>query len=327
MRKAIAIAVLGGGFLVGLILGCGGKYDKPLDTDRTPRTSIYLWVKGMTGFQGGSSFGINDGWLYVAFPGAGQLKAYFATGKQVPSVAFEDAGTPVVLGIGGSEVAIADTSDTMTVKVYNANDGGEPLRTLRDPEWEEIGGIAIDPDGNVYISDTGRNFIRAYDSSGKLKFGEDLADSGFGIGHVLSPRGIFYSERDELLYVAESDGEKAQVQRVSVKQPQTGVPFSGARPFLSTFIDTLDTELPLVHPVAVAVNDSGEIFVSDAFYGWIIEFDQLGNTAAIVTAPGSKGPLTLEDANSLGTYRNRVYALERATATIHRWDKGEPVSK
>lgn len=311
---------------LGTLTGCGGKYDKPLETSFAPRLSIYIYTKGHSGFDGAGSFGMNDGWMFVAYPDSGRFNAYFATAKVIPFVSFAGFTSPVVVGVGGSEVAVADTAGGIAVKVYST-DGGDPVREITDKEWLETGGLTIDNGGNLYVSDTGRNFIRCYTPAGKVRFGEDLADSGFGIGHVLSPRGIFYCETDNLLYIAEAGPEKAQVQRIRTDQPQTGVPFSPVKPFLRNFIDTLDVEKQLVEPVAVAVNDSMRIFVLDAFYGWIIEFDEEGNTTAIVTAPSSGGPISLEDANSLGTYLNRVYALEPATDTIHRWDREKPVSR
>jgi hypothetical protein len=151
-------------------------------------------------------------------------------------------------------------------------------------------------------------------------FGEDLADSGFGLGHVLGPHGIFIEE--DTLYIAEAHPEKAQVQRISVSEPQTGIPFSDERPFLSTFIDTLGIELPLIEPIAVCVNFSGQIFVLDAAYGVIIEYNRDGTTEAIVTAPTSGGPSPLGDVNSIGPYGLRIYVLEPPDGVVHRWDKG-----
>lgn len=319
MTRAIGIVLLAVA-LAAAMHGCGGKMDPPGELFREPRLSIYLYAGEYKGFSGASWLGVTGGRLYATFPDSGVVVAYRSTGTVESSVEFFGALKPYVLGIGTYEIAVADSADSVvTVKCYGIS-GGEPLWEVEDDEWVEVGGLAVGDDGVTYVADTRRNFIRAYDTNGSLKFGEDLADSGFGIGHVLSPQGIFIEE--DTLYIAEANPEKAQVQRISVNQPQKGIPFSPTRPFLSTFIDTLGIEVPLIAPVAVCVNFFGQIFVLDEGHGLIIEYNRDGTTEAIVTAPTSGGPWPLIGVNSIGPYERRIYALEAEAGIVHRWDKG-----
>ena len=318
MRKTTGIA-LAAALAMSAVLGCGGKMDPPGELYKEPRLSVYLYAGGYADFEGATSVGVTGGRLFAAFPEERDVNAYYSHGTFIPDITFDDLTSPFTVGIGRTEIAVVDTADTIRVKVYGVG-GGEVLRAAADTDWVEVGGVAVDDDGNIYVSDSKRNFIRSYDTAGNLRFGEDLADSGFGIGHVLAPRGIFIE--GDTLYIAEGDGEKAQVQRISTREPQVGIPFSETTPYLSTFIDTLGIELPLIEPVAVCVNVAGQIFVLDAGYGVIVEYNRDGSTNAIVTAPTSGGPFPLDDANSIGTYSNRVYALELSTGTVHRWDKG-----
>jgi outer membrane protein assembly factor BamB len=320
MRKAIGIVLLAATGLAAAMLGCGGKIDPPGELYKEPRLSVYLYAGEYGHFDGASWLGVTGGRLYAAFPEAGAVRAYNSRAELASEVSFSGVERPFAIGIGTYEVAVADSADSVIVaRVYGIS-GGDPTRSIEDREWVGLGGLAIHEDGTLYVADTRRNFVRAYDLDGRLRFGQDLADSGFGLGHVLSPRGIFIEE--DTLYIAEADAEKAQVQRISVTKPQTGIPFSPTRPFLRTFVDTLGIELPLISPVAVCVNVVGQIFVLDVGHGVIIEYNRDGTTAAIVTAPTSGGPFPVYDLNSMGPYSNRIYALEPKTGRVHRWDKG-----
>lgn len=319
MRRAIGIAFLAAIVAAGAMLGCGGKIDPPGELYKEHRLSLYLYAGEYKGFDGASWLGVTGGRLFATFPDSGVVVAFNSRAEVATDVEFTGGQMPYLVGVGTYEIAVADSADTaVTVNSYSIG-GGDPLWAVVDTDWVEIGGLAIHDDGYIYVSDTRNNFVRAYDTDGSLMFGEDLADMGFGLGHVMGPRGIFIEE--DTLYIAEAHPEKAQVQRVDVNAPQTGIPFSDTRPFLSTFIDTLGLEIPLIEPIAVCVSFTGQIFVLDAAYGVIIEYNRDGTTAAIVTAPTSGGPVPLDDVNSMGPYRNRIYVLEPEAGVVHRWDK------
>ncbi len=320
MRRAIGIAFLAAATAAGAMLGCGGKIDPPGELFKEPRLSVYIYAGEYRGFSGASWLGVTGGRLYATFPDSGVVGAFNSRAEAATDVEFTGAVRPYAIGVGTYEIVVADSADTaVTVNAYGIGGGG-PLWAIVDTEWVEIGGLAVDERGIVYVADTRRNFVRAYDQAGELVFGEDLADSGFGLGHVLGPSGIFIEE--DTLYITESHEEKAQVQRISVNQPQTGIPFSETTPFLSTFTDTLGIETPLIAPIAVCVSFSGQIFVLDVGHGLIIEYNRDGTTEAIVTAPTSGGPVPLGDINSMGPYGLRIYALEPSLGVVHRWDKG-----
>ncbi|MGD9140620.1 MAG: hypothetical protein PVJ42_03685 [bacterium] len=319
MKKATGIVLLAGVLAAGVMLGCGGKIDPPGELYKEPRLSVYLYAGEYSGFSGASCLGVTGGRLFATFPDSGVVVAFKSTGSVETRVEFAATVMPYLIGVGTFEIAVADSGDSVDVVRCYGIGGEEPLWEVVDEEWVEIGGLAVGDDGLTYVSDASRNFVRAYDNAGNLVFGEDLADSGFGLGHVLRPRGIFIEK--DTLYIAEAHEEKAQVQRINVRIPQEGIPFSDERPFLSSFIDTLGIELPLIEPIAVCVNVDGQIFVLDAGYGIIIEYNRDGTTEAIVTTPFS-GPFPLPDVNSIGPYSNRIYALEPPSGIVHRWDKG-----
>lgn len=320
MSRAFGIVFLVVIVAVGAMLGCGGKIDPPGELFKEPRLSLYLYAGEYKGFEGASWLGVTGGRLFATFPDSGAIVAFNSRAEVAADVEFTGSLRPYLIGVGTYEIVVADSADTaVTINAYGIG-GGNPLRAVVDTDWVEVGGLAVHGDGYIYVSDAQNNFVRAYDNNGNLMFGEDLADEGFGLGHVLGPRGIFIEE--DTLYIAEAHAEKAQVQRILVNEPQTGIPFSETTPFISSFIDTLGISVPLIEPIAVCVNYFGQIFVLDAAYGVIIEYNRDGTTAAIVTAPTSGGPVPLDDVNSMGPYEKRIYVFEPEDGVVHRWDKG-----
>jgi hypothetical protein len=163
-----------------------------------------------------------------------------------------------------------------------------------------------------------RNFVRSYNTSGNQRFGTDLADSGFGIGHVLSPHGLWVV--DDTLFIAESNGEKSQVQKISTTEPQKGIMFSGEVPLLSSFTDENGDEWTFMGPSAVTTDIDGNVYVLDKDLGKLFRFKPDGVSDEMVNSPEAAGPQSLSSPVSIGQYKRRIYTLERDTGTIHRWD-------
>jgi hypothetical protein len=297
--------------------GCGGKYEMPAETARDAHLGEYVHGGEYKWFEGASHMAMIYGHIYVAYSDEGTVRRYYGDGNPEKDIVFTGLERPFVVGVGPGGIVVADSSEGITVKVYNL-DGGAPFLTFSDAEWKRIGGLASDDDGNVYVSDMTRNFVRSYNSSGRLRFGADLADSGFGIGHVLSPRGLWID--DETLFIAESNGEKNQVQKISTTEPQKGIMFSGEVPLISTFSDGEGNEWVLTGPSAVTTDRDGNVYILDAQLGKLFKFTEEGVSDAMVNSDDSGGPENLAAAVSIGYYKNRVYTLEKSTGTVHRWD-------
>jgi hypothetical protein len=312
--------------LLAFWLGCGGKYDKPLEVYKEMPTGAYNYADSLTGFTSATHMSMTGGNFFVSFE-TGDVGRYYNSGKRTEDI-FNGLSYPAAIGASLGAIAVADGSGTMTVKIYPTI-GGDPTLLIHDPEWGNIGGLAVDDNGNVYVSDMTRNFVRSYDRQGNHRFEVDLADSGFGIGHVLSPRGLCFD--GEALLIAEGNGEKAQVQKIAIDQPQTGIPFSEDVFFISTFTDEEGNDIDLVRPVAVAVDGQGRILVLDQALGKIFRFTEEGYPDAIVNDPEGEGegPDMLRGATSIGTHfsirslRENVYCLEAETGVIHRWEEAQ----
>lgn len=316
-----------------LMPGCGGKYDKPLELDRVIRMGEYSYQDPYRGYEGSASLFVTGGRLYAAYvdttvPGSpsGEVRAYFSDGDRISVEVvrpFAGLRRPTVVGGGRKSVAVADIADQITVRVY-ALSGGSPVLSFTDPDWRAITGLAVDDTGNIYVADSAADFVRSYKPNGRPRFAVDLADSGFGIGHVLSPMGIAID--GETLLIAEADVEKAQVQRIEIGRPQTGIPFSATSPYISVFTDAEGSETPLLRPVGVAAGQDGNIIVLDRGLGQIMRFDPEGNSVAVVNSEQSGGPQNVSDAVSVGAYSQKiggaasVYVLDPIRGLIHRWD-------
>ncbi len=303
---------------------CGGKYDKPLEVERKPKRGAYNYSDDYLGFEGALSMAVAGGSIFVAYGDSlapRKLARYYAKGSLVEDVFFNGLEHPVVIGVGKHLIAVADSSTTIKVKVYEFS-GGDPVLEFTDPAWRSIGGLAVDEDGNVYVADRRRNFVRAYDSKGKPRFNVDLADSGFGIGHVIKPMGIYIDQGT--LLISEGDQSKPSVQRIRIDEPQKGIVFSQTVPFLREFMDEDGNPMNLQGPIAVATDHHGRIIVLDKALGKIIRFLPDGTSDAIVNSKDAGGPDSLPNAISLGTYYDgrvdRVYCLDAQSGVIHRWD-------
>jgi len=299
-----------------VLTGCGGKYDKPLEIYKEYQTGAYNYGAPITGFQTATNMALTGGHLFISYRDSAALVDYFANGVHNQAVEFTGLERPTIVGEGLRSVAVLETADSLSVKVFRPG-GGEPFLTFSDPDWVEIGGIAVDDDDNVYVSDFAMNFVRSYDNLGRPRFDIDLADSGFGIGHVISPTGLCFD--GEALLIAEADEDKAQVQRVRVDEPQKGIVFSPTVPFISSFTDSAGNEINLRRPVSVATDAEGNIYVLDAELGRTFRYTSDGESDTPVQSSSIEDPITLIDAVAVGTYRERVYVFERGTGTIHIW--------
>jgi hypothetical protein len=322
MRKRIAISTAVAFLGISFLAGCGGKYDQPVETNFAPPVGFYNYSSGYTGFAGACHMGMTSGNMFVSFTELGEMRAFFGDGDPIGFIEFRQLDSPTVVGVGPRHVAVADTLGTTEVKVYTLS-GGDPVLTFHDPDWRQVSALAVDDSANVYVADAARCFIRAYDAAGNQKFGTDLADSGFGSGHVMSPSSICFD--GGALLVAEAHSDKKQVQRISISQPQTGIFFSENLPFIASFTGEEGEMLPLLDPAGVASDTDGYIFVLDPGHGKIFRYGADGTPEAVVNMEGSKGPDTLETAISIGTFvprpgDGRVYCLEEDTGTIHRWN-------
>jgi sugar lactone lactonase YvrE len=156
-------------------------------------------------------------------------------------------GTIVGIAVSGSTVFAVGSS---TVRTYDAATG-TPGTT-----WASSGGsgIAIDHDGNVWVTSTG-NLVREYTQSG-------AAMATAAVGQLTAPQGLAF--KGDVMYVADTGA--GRIARFSVGVPEISWNATGA--------------------TGIAL-DSGTLFVADG--SSVLTFDTSGTPGISWSSPGSTG--------------------------------------
>ncbi|MCK4546346.1 MAG: hypothetical protein KAW17_02800 [Candidatus Eisenbacteria sp.] len=298
---------------IGALAGCGQRIDAPHEepwTKELPPPDSYVFKYERVGFDTATDLELaRGGLLYVA--DANGVTSYYQDAERSPGWTFENVIDPaVVCEAPNGQIIVADRADT-TVKVYDP-DGGSPVVSFRDEDWALFGGIAADDAGNIYVADRQRSFVRAYLPDGTPRFAEDMADSGFGLGHVLQPHGLFYD--GEYLWIA--DTGKNWVQKVLPDSAQLGLAFLDGYTYEDA--DGNEVKIPFSRPVDVATDSDGFLYVADQGNRRIFKFDRDLASFATVNYDSTIGqPPHLR---AIGVNETLVYAIDDSLGAILVWD-------
>ncbi|MGE5206073.1 MAG: hypothetical protein ACM3PW_10685, partial [Chlamydiota bacterium] len=147
----------------------------------------------------------------------GQALANFGrdriAGQQVfnkPTSVVLDRNQLFVLDDFGSRVQVLDLQGRVLRQFRTPNDNDSP---------PDHAGMAIDSQGDIYISDEMKGMVRVYSQEGKLLsvFGR----AGSKIGEFSRPLGVWVDARDRF-YVADSNNHRIQVFQFRTRGQRTG---------------------------------------------------------------------------------------------------------
>jgi sugar lactone lactonase YvrE len=234
--------------------------------------------------------------------------------------------------------------NTVSTVVGNGGFGGDgglaTKASLRRPN-----GVAIDPTGNLFISDTENNRIRKIDkNTGNISTvagdgkGQFSGDGGPAINaRVFSPYGIIFDKDGNLFFVDHGNYRVRKIDKTSgLISTIAGNGFIG-----NSGDNGLATNASFKSPTNVAVDSLGNIFISDPYDSKIRRVD--GKTGVITTFAGngtngstgdgglainaqlsqpsamtvdSKGNLLITDYGSAPDYRNSIRMVNPTTGII-----------
>jgi uncharacterized protein (TIGR03437 family) len=191
----------------------------------------------------------------VAFDGAGNMYLADQHNNRIRKV------TP-----DGIITTFAGSGPAGTLGRFGGN-GGPAMQA----EMSQPGGLAVGPDGFVYVSDTWNNQIRRISPDGMITAfaGVGGPDAGHGYGGdngparqaVLDfPAGLAFDRNGNLFF---ADQHNNRIRRVAPDGTITTVAGNGARGFGGD--GGLATQAQLDYPSDVAVDEAGNIYIADQY--------------------------------------------------------------
>jgi len=223
-----------------------------------------------------------DGFIYVADSGNHRIQKFTTGGQFVaawgqPSTIETEAGVPqgfnepwdVAVAPGG-DIYVADTwnhriqrldAEGRTVFSWGLFGQYGPGDVAGQSAFYGPRGLAIGPEGRVYVADTGNKRVQVFEPDGRFAF--QWGGGGVLEGYLEEPVGIAFGPGDEI-YVADTWNQRVQVfdkNGTTLRQ----WPIAG-----------WDTGLPDEKPY-LAVDAQGYVYVTDPGYYRVLVFDSLGN--------------------------------------------------
>ena len=191
----------------------------------------------------------------------------------LPDQIFTNAGLNGARGVAlapDGSVYVADTGNSRVVRI-DSNGNFLTSWGSRTPDGElppsagtflEPWGIAVDPQGNVYVADTWNHRIQKFDANGNFKaeWGgfEQQSD---GTAYLWGPRGIAVAS-DGRIYVTDTGNKRVVI-------------FDSNGKFLQQFPTEEDVQLD--EPVGIAIGNDELVYVADTWNMQVIVFSVDGN--------------------------------------------------
>jgi uncharacterized protein (TIGR03663 family) len=161
------------------------------------------------------------------------------------------------------------TTDGKFVRAWGSQPVGEPQSG--DGQFFGPRAIAIDGQGNVYVTDTGNKRIQKFTSDGT--FVASIGGPGAGAGFFNEPVGLAFDQTGNL-FVADAWNQRVQKFGPDLK------------PLSSFPVAAWDSQTVVDKPF-LAVDNAGNVYVSDPQNGRVIQFNASGQLMALWGKPGN----------------------------------------
>lgn len=193
-------------------------------------------------------------------------------------------GTLYVVEYGNSMIRKIDSGGTVTTLAGGTNIGSANGPGL-SARFNQPCGIAVDTNGTVYVGDTSNNEIRKITPDGTVSTLVGSTNAGFinGVGTSARfswPQGLAFDKEGNLLV---ADAKNNMIRKVALDGSVTTI--AGATN--SGSADGVGTAARFHHPFGLAIDRTGNIFVSDSFTNTIRKITPEGNVTTIGGAPGT----------------------------------------
>ena len=264
-----------------LFWGCGQRIGKPEETPggEAPPPNTYVLTYEWTDFPGTTDIVVTEGGFVYVAQESSVVAAYKTFSPYRHPLINDLTGLvkPVYIAEGPDEqMYVADLGDT-TVKRF-ARLGGAPIQVVRDTAWTQLGGIAVDDQGFLYVADRQRELIWKYRPSGKrdsslvhpiLGTPGLLSEGGEGVGYVRRPGGMCFDG----IYLQVTDTGKNRIQKLVRDEFALGV-LSVLGPSPSD---------PFNAPLDSDTDANGNIYVADTGNNRVLKYNSSGTLLATVT--------------------------------------------
>jgi len=176
-------------------------------------------------------------------------------------------------------------------------------------------GIDLDQYGNLYVADTINSRVVVFDSIGKFK--TKFGKYGKGEEDLSAPMALTVNQNKDLVYVADSSNYRVQIFKTDGK-------------FVSTMdlMTNMESLSKKIRPIGIAVNKSGNIYVSDANNHYIHVYAPDGTHLFSFGGLGSAdGQISLPVGLSIDK-DDKVYVVDMNNARVQIFEQsGKFVSK
>lgn len=200
---------------------------------------------------------------------------------------FDDGGNLYIAERFNNRIVMVDPAGTLSLVAGNlddplvggfSGDGGSATEAELDKAW----GMAIGPDGNLYIADTGNNRIRMVDGDGIITTTAGTGEEGFsGDGgqaaeaELNEPVGLAFDSEGSLYIWDTGNFRIRKVDRDGIITTVAGTGDSDSAPD-GTPAAEAGIRSPTDHAAGVAVDEAGRVYFTDLGSNRISMIDEQG---------------------------------------------------